>query len=126
MKKIILLFTFLFFFTLVKAQNWDKVYSINFIKLVNGEWVDEKSSQPDNTFIMLKGSEVIIKSNVINRYMTYGEKETSKYSSHIAYSWKCLDKEGDECLFIMKKFNDGTIIYMIVYKFFGVEFYVHQ
>jgi hypothetical protein len=124
MKKLIILISLFFVSTFCHAQEWEKVYSINFIKLVRGEWVDEKSHQAENTFIMLNGSEVIIKATEINRYMTYGDMETNKYSSHTAYSWKCLDKEGDECLFVMKSFTDRTKIYMIVYKYFGVEFYI--
>jgi hypothetical protein len=124
MKKITLIITIIFVSTFCHAQNWDKVYSINFIKYENGDWVDDKSHRPENTFIMLKGSEVIVKTNDISRYMTYGNSETTTYDSHVATSWKCLDKEGDECMFIMKRFNDGTMIYMIIYKTYGVEFYI--
>ena len=124
MKKLIIALCLVLVSTFSHAQDWDRVSSINFIRLENGKWIDEKSHQAENTFIMLNGSEVIIKATDINRYMTYGEMETNKYSSHTAYSWKCLDKEGDECMFIMKRFNDGTKIYMVVYKNFGVEFYI--
>ena len=124
MKKLILIISIIFVSTFCHAQTWEKVYSMNFIKYQNGAWVDDKSHEPENTFIMLNGSEVIIKSHEINRYMTYGNNEKTKYDTHIAYTWKCIDKEGDECLFVMKRFNNGTTIYMIVYKTFGVEFYI--
>ena len=125
MKKLIIFIALFFISTFCHAQNWEKVSSMNFIKKVNGEWVDEKSINTTNVYVMLKGSEVIVKSNQINRYMTYGDVQSSNYSTHSANLWKCLDKDGDECFFIMKKFTNGTIIYMVVYNYFGIEFYIN-
>jgi hypothetical protein len=124
MKKILLTLLIIFVSTFCHAQSWDKVYYINFIKFEDGTWVDDKSQETDNTFILIKGSEVIIRAKDINRYMTYGDCQTKNYDTHIASSWKCLDKEGDDCTFIMKRFNNGTIIYMIIYNRVGVEFYI--
>jgi hypothetical protein len=125
MKKIIISLCLLFITTFSHAQEWSKVRMVNIIEYKNGKWVDGNSHYPDNYFIKLNGSEVIVKANEISRYMTYGDSEDAKYSTHVAYSWKAIDDKGDNCTFIMKKFfEDGTTIYMITYRNIGVEFYL--
>ena len=125
MKKLILIISIIFVSTFCHAQEWDKVYMVNFIEYNDGSWVDGDSHYPENYFIKLNGSEVIVKAKDISRYMTYGTSNEAKYDTHVAYSWKAIDDKGDNCTFIMKKFfKDGTKIYMITYKTAGVEFYI--
>jgi hypothetical protein len=125
MKKLIIAVCLVLVSTFSHAQEWEKVRMVNIIEYKNGRWVDGNSHYPDNYFIKLNGSEVIVKANEINKYMTYGSSNEVKYDTHVAYSWNAIDDSGDNCTFIMKKFfADGTTIYMITYRSVGVEFYL--
>jgi hypothetical protein len=125
MKKLIIALCLSFISTFCYSQDWEKIRLVNIIEYKNNKWTDGESHYPDNYYIKLNGSEIIVKSKELSTYMTYGTPDESKYDTHIAYSWKAIDDKGDNCTFIMKKFyDDGTTIYMITYRNIGVEFYL--
>jgi hypothetical protein len=44
-------------------------------------------------------------------YLSYPEKNI--YKDHICYTWKCVDKDGDKCMFMMKKFRPEVSSHML-------------
>jgi hypothetical protein len=56
---------------------------------------------------------------------TYDEPEKATYESHITYSWKCIDKDGDKCIFMIKRFKPEItthMLYGIIYTQYSIMF----
>jgi hypothetical protein len=101
-----------------------KVYSMSTLSYdkYKSDWIREKTTYPKNLNVFIKGSEILITNEYEQKIFTYGNCEENKYDSHVSYGWNALDKDGTKCYFIMKRFNDGEVIYMFIYNFVGIEY----
>lgn len=118
MKKIKLLLLFLVISLVGFSQNFNKVYKSTCLKYSyqQQKWNDVMAKYPENMYITINGNDIKINNESQSHFKTYGVPEKSTYETHLAYSWDCLDKEGNSCTFIMKKFNSGDLVLSFLYS----------
>jgi hypothetical protein len=129
MKKVLLSLIFAFFIALCSfSQNMRKVYSMSTLSFSESknDWIRDKTTYPKDLNVFIKGSEIFITNEYEQKIFTYGKCEEDKYQTHTSYGWNALDKEGTKCYFIMKRFNDGQIIYMFIYDRVGIEYVMEE
>jgi hypothetical protein len=124
MKKVFLLLICAFFALTSFSQKFIKVERMTTLQYSDYKqnWEEVETTYPSSIFVMIKGSEVIITSSYEQRIYTYGDPEKTNYTTHTVYTWRALDKEGMRLSFMIKIFNNGSVIYMFIYKGVGVEY----
>lgn len=124
MKKVFLLLVCALFALTSFSQEFIKVERMTTLEYSDYKqtWLEKETTYPTSIYVMIKGSEVIITSAYEQRIYTYGSPEKTTYSTHTVYTWKALDKDGTRLSFMIKIFNNGSIIYMFIYKGMGVEY----
>ena len=55
-------------------------------------------------FVIMDGYNIKITNEAESKYITYGSPTKNTTSEYESYTWDCYDKDGNQCLFIMKKF----------------------
>jgi hypothetical protein len=116
MKKLKILLLFLTLSLAAYSQDFSKVVRASKCEYRNGEWVTISTQYPTDVFVILKDWSVTIGTY---KFKTYGDSEKNTYESHVVYTWKCVNSNGDKCLFMMKKFNPEVsthMLYCIVYE----------
>lgn len=125
MKKTLLIIIALFTISASYSQTHNKVYKAVYIKYINGEWVDDIVRYPQDLYVTINGSKIKINNQRKDSYVTYGNYEKSTFSTHDCYSWSCLDKDGNDCVFMMKKPTDDDAITIDIFypkKGYGYEY----
>jgi len=125
MKKVLLIITLFFIISVSYSQSYNKVYKAIYIRYVNGKWVDEIVKYPEGLYITINGSKIKINNQRNDSYLTYGDYEKTTFSTHESYTWSCLDKDGEDCFFMMKKLVDYNSTIIDIYypkKGYGYEY----
>ena len=86
------------------SQNFNKVYSATPYYYRYGEWVKGEVNYPERMFVILDGNNIKITNQAESKYVTYGNPTKSSTSEYTSATWDCYDKEGNQCVFIMKKY----------------------
>lgn len=117
MKSIKLLLLCLAISCLSYAQNFNHIYKSIYSEHNGYEWVEITSAYPNDMYLILNGSDISINNDDKSKFKTYGSSRTSNYETHICYSWNCVDKDGRQCVFIMKRFiSSNTWVMSFVYS----------
>jgi hypothetical protein len=74
------------------------------------EWKTVSTNNPTDMFIILKDWDITIGTY---KFKTYDDPEKTTYDDHICYTWKCVDRNGQKCLFLMKKFKPEVTTHML-------------
>lgn len=129
MKKLFITIIGIFILNASIAQSYNKVYKTTLIKYEYGEWVDQESNYPEKMFVILDGKEIKITNEPGTKIIVYGDADITKSPSGNVYSWRAYDKDGNDCLFLMKRFvSTGNTLFTISYisSGVGVEFYTSK
>lgn len=86
------------------SQNFNKVYCATPYYYQYGEWVKGKTNYPERMFVIIDGYNIKITNEAESRYITYGNPTKNTTSEYESYTWDCYDKDGSQCIFIMKKY----------------------
>ena len=116
MKKILFLCLFLFLSFTLFSQNFSKVLVASKSEWNGTEWKTISSSRPTDMFIIIKDWDITVGTY---KFKTYDDPEKTTYESHVCYSWKCVNGNGEKCVFMMKKFRPEVsthMLYSIVYE----------
>lgn len=122
MKKITLLLITLLITITIYSQSFDRVIQATKSEYINGNWKTIATNKPVDMFVIIKDWDITIGTR---KFKTYDEQEKTTYTTHVCYSWKCIDSEGNKCIFLMKKFNPDIsdhMLYSILYYENGIMF----
>lgn len=117
MKKAKLLFISILFYSIAFSQEFYKIERASLFLYVDEAWKNVATEYPANMFLNINGSDIRFNNDDKSHYKTYGNSEKTTYQTHTCYSWNCMDKEGKDCTFLIKKFKDGTKIVCFLYSF---------
>ena len=115
MKKLSLIVVSLLATLFSYSQDFNRVVNITKSIWVNEQWKIVSSNQPTEMFIIINEWDITIGTY---KFRTYDTPDKTTYDTHVCYSWKCIDKDGDKCMFMMKKFKPEIsthMLYAIVY-----------
>lgn len=115
MKKLSLLLITLILTITTHAQSFDRVIKATKLKWQNEEWKTVSSGYPTDMFIIVKEDEITVGKY---KFKTYDKPNETTYPTHICFTWKTVNQNGEKCLFMMKKFLSEItrgIVYSIVY-----------
>jgi hypothetical protein len=115
MKKVALIVVCLLTTLFSYSQSFSKVLRSAKLEYKEGEWVKVEEQYPEDYFIILDGYNVTIGTH---KFKTYGESEKTTYDDHVVLTWKCVNKNGDKCLFMMKKFRPEVTTHTV----FGIGY----
>ncbi len=115
MKKLLFIVVSLLFTSLSYSQSVSKVLRSAKLEYKESEWVKTDEQYPEDYFVILDGYNVTIGTY---KFRTYGESEKTTYDDHIVLTWKCINGNGDKCLFMMKKFKPEVTTHTI----FGIGY----
>jgi hypothetical protein len=122
MKKLFALLITLSIATYCHAQKFYKVYKATYMEYTNHEWVDVRTNYPEKMYVIMDGYNIKITNEYESKYITYGDGETTTYPTHQTFSWSCYDANGNNCDFMIKKFNEGSTYVYITYLSKGYAF----
>ena len=124
MKKLLLLLICGIMSTAAFSQVFRKVATMSTMSYdkVKKDWIVDKTYNPSNLNVLIKGSEIIITNEYEQRIYTYGDYEKSAYATHVVYTWQALDKEGNKCKFMIKNFYSGGTVYLFMYDGVAIEY----
>ena len=108
MKKIKSIIVALFFCSLAYSQSFNKVIKSSYSEYYNGEWVTKLKQYPEGLYITMKGNDITINNDADSHYITQGDYKKDEYDSHICYTWNCINKTGESCLFMLKMAKDKS------------------
>jgi hypothetical protein len=115
MKKITLIVVSLLLTLFSYSQDFSRVITASKSEWNGTEWKTISSSNPTDMFVIMKDWDITIGTY---KFKTYDTPEKTTYDSHVCYSWKCVNGNGDKCVFMMKKFKPEVsthMLYSIVY-----------
>jgi hypothetical protein len=116
MKKISLLVVSLFLTLLSHSQDFKRVLKSTKLEFNTDKWTVVETQYPTDLFVILKDWDITIGSYKLK---TYDSPEKSSYDTHIVFSWKTVDQEGNKCVFMIKKFKQEVsnhMVYSVVYE----------
>ena len=102
MKKTTLIVVSLLLTLFSYSQDFNRVVNITKSQWIGDNWKTISSNKPIDMFIIIDEWDITIGKY---KFKTYDTPEKSTYNDHVCYSWKCIDKDGEKCLFLMKKFR---------------------
>jgi hypothetical protein len=97
------------------SQTFNKVYRSVLSYYQNGSWVQQTSEYPQNMYVIINGDDIRINNVDQSHYITFGNPQKDAYESHTCYTWDCMDKKGESCLFMMKQFKNSQFVFTFVY-----------
>ena len=115
MKKVILFLFAIIVSTISFCQDYNRIIKATKYEYNNKEWEKVSETFPEEEFVILDTWDITIGTYKIR---AYGEVEENKYEKHTTYTWKAVNKNGDKCYFMMKKFDPEVttnIIFSVVY-----------
>jgi len=98
------------------SQDFSRVIKATKSEFKDDKWIVVDTKYPTDMFIILKDWDIKIGTYKLK---TYDEPEKTTYEQHTCYSWKCVDGEGDKCIFMIKKFKPEVtnhIMYSVLYE----------
>jgi hypothetical protein len=110
MKKIIFLFIFLFSTILTFSQDFNKVVRASKCEFINDKWVTVQTEYPEDYFVIIEEWNITIGKQ---KFKTYDSPEKTYHETHVCYTWKCVNKDGEKVLFLMKKFKPEISSHML-------------
>jgi len=116
MKKLSLLLIGLFITLLSQSQDFNRVLKSTKLEFSTNKWVVVESQYPTDMFVIIKDWGITIGSYKLK---TYDSPEKSVYDTHLVFSWKAVDQEGNKCVFMIKKFKQeisNHMVYSVVYE----------
>ena len=115
MKKITLIVVSLLLTLFSYSQAINRVVKSSKCQWNGTEWKTVATEYPKELFIVTKDWEIKIGDY---KFKTYDDPEKNTYENHVCYTWKCVNGNGDKCVFMMKKFRPEItthLMYSIVY-----------
>jgi len=115
MKKVTLIVVSLLATLFSYSQDFNKVLSATKSEYRNEKWVEVSTDYPKDYFVIMKDWDITIGTY---KFKTYDEPEKTVYESHVCYTWKCVNGDGEKCMFMIKKFKpevSSHMLYSIVY-----------
>ena len=122
MKKLALIVVGLLLTVFSYAQDFNKVIRASKVEWNGTEWKTVSTSYPTDYFVIMKDWDITIGTY---KFKTYGDYEKSTYDDHITFTWKCVNGNGEKCMFMMKKFKPEVsthMLYSILYPETGVMY----
>jgi hypothetical protein len=110
MKKTMLIVVSLLLTLFSYSQDFNRVVNVTKSKWNGDEWKVITSNKPDDMFVIIDEWNITIGTY---KFRTYDDPEKTTYESHVCYTWKCVDKDGDKCIFMMKKFKHEVSTHML-------------
>jgi len=115
MKKLSLIVVSLLLTLFSYSQDFNRVITASKSEWNGVEWKTLSSSNPTDMFVIMKDWDITIGTY---KFKTYDNPEKTTYESHVCYTWKCVNGNGEKCTFMMKKFKPEVsthMLYAIVY-----------
>lgn len=115
MKKLSLIVVSLLLTVISYSQDFNRVIKATKSEFKNDKWEIIDTQYPTDMFVIIKDWDIKIGTYKLK---TYDEPEKTTYEQHVCYSWKCVDADGDKCIFMIKKFKSEVtnhILYAVVY-----------
>jgi len=115
MKKVTLIVVSLLLTLFSYSQDFNRVIVASKSEWNGTEWKTISSSKPTDMFVIMKDWDITIGTY---KFKTYDDPEKTTYESHVCYTWKCVNGNGDKCVFMMKKFKpevSSHMLYSILY-----------
>jgi len=115
MKKIMLIVVSLLLTLFSYSQDFNRVIVASKSEWNGTEWKTISSSRPTDMFVIMKDWDITIGTY---KFKTYDESEKTIYDTHVCYTWKCVNGNGEKCVFMMKKFKtevSSHMLYSILY-----------
>ena len=97
------------------SQSFTKVIRSSKLEWNGTEFVNASTNYPTDCFLIMKDWNVTVG---IYKFKTYGGYVKTIFADHICYTWKCVNANGENCLFMMKTFKPEVtthMVYSIVY-----------
>jgi hypothetical protein len=110
MKKTMLIVVSLLLTLFSYSQDFNRVVNVTKSEWNGDEWKVISSNKPDDMFVIIDEWNITIGSY---KFRTYDTPEKTTYDTHVCYTWKCVDKDGDKCIFMMKKFKPEVSTHML-------------
>ena len=115
MKKVTLIAVSLLLSIFAFSQSFDRVVRSSKCEWRNQQWVTIATDYPTDMFVIIKDWEITLGTY---KFKTYDQPDKTTYDDHITYTWKCVNGNGDKCMFMMKKFKpevSSHMLYSIIY-----------
>jgi hypothetical protein len=115
MKKVTLIVVSLLLTLFSYSQDFNRVIVASKSEWNGTEWKVTSSSKPTDMFVIMKDWDITIGTY---KFKTYDDPEKTTYDTHVCYTWKCVNGNGDKCVFMMKKFKSEVsshMLYSILY-----------
>ena len=110
MKKVSLIVVSLLLTVFSYAQDYNRVVNITKSEWTGDTWKVVSSNRPTDMFVIINEWDITIGTY---KFRTYDTPDKSTYQDHVCYPWKCVDKDGDKCFFLMKKFRPEVSTHMM-------------
>ena len=103
MKKLTLIVVGLLITLFSYSQDFNRVIKATKLEFRNEQWVVVETQYPTDYFVIIKDWDITFGTYKLK---TYDTPNKNVYDSHITYSWKCVNREGDKGVFMMKKYRE--------------------
>jgi hypothetical protein len=116
MKKLLIIVVGLLVTLFSYSQDFSRVIRATKSEFKNDKWVVVDTQYPTDMFVIMKDWDITIGTYKLK---TYDAPEKTTYDDHVTYSWKCVNGDGDKCMFMMKKFKpeiSSHMLYGVVYE----------
>ena len=123
MKKLSLIVVSLLFSLLCFSQDFNRVVNVTKSEWSGEAWKVVSSNKPSDMFVIINEWDITIGTY---KFKTYDTPEKNTYEDHICYTWKCVDKDGDKCLFLMKKFRPEVSTHMLYAILYPENFVMYE
>ena len=97
------------------SQDFNKIIKASKSEYKDDKWVTIETGYPTDMFVIIKGWDITIGTH---KFKTYDDYEKTTYDSHVTFTWKCVNGNGEKCHFMMKKFKPEITshsLYSIIY-----------
>jgi hypothetical protein len=115
MKKVSLIVVSLLLTLFSYSQDFNRVVNVTKSEWTGEAWKVVSANKPSDMFVIIDEWDITIGTY---KFKTYDDPEKNVYEDHMCYTWKCIDKDGGKCLFMMKKFRPEVskhMLYAILY-----------
>ena len=127
MKKILIITAVLLASLIGKSQNFYKVLSAGIDKYSEDSgWENTKTEYPDNMYLIMKDSSIIVTNDNESKYVFYGDVVFKDYEEHTASYWKAYDNEGRNCNIMIRLLKNDSIHVFVsfIYKSHSYEYVI--